>query len=328
MLLGEDHGEREIAQFADALFASLVPLGFHTIAVETGPAVTAKLRSWIASPDGRAAYAAFERKHGGTTAFYGWQNEWAFLEHAASSTGGRLQLWGLDQELMGSAGFLLEGMLAQHPGPQSTALIRQLLQEDAADYRKAAASGSPGDMFVLQVGPKRLEALQSSLAGDGNARAQWLARDLIATQDIYANCCNAMSARSNRDRAALMKQTLVAYLNATKAYATPPKIFFKFGVMALGVSGRQSRFAGIGQPWQAAPYTLADIGNGMFAFLSPFVENMVSDGWTLYDLRPLRSHFSQLGIADKEYERLVFGYDFLLLIPNTTADPAIAPDAF
>ena len=52
------------------------------------------------------------------------------------------------------------------------------------------------------------------------------------------------------------------------------------------------------------------------------------DGWTLYDLRPLRVHFSQTGIADAGYERLVFGYDFLLLVPRTTADPAIDPNAF
>jgi hypothetical protein len=45
-------------------------------------------------------------------------------------------------------------------------------------------------------------------------------------------------------------------------------------------------------------------------------------------LRPLRAHFSEVGITDREYERMVYGYDFLLLIPNTTADPAIAPDAF
>lgn len=36
----------------------------------------------------------------------------------------------------------------------------------------------------------------------------------------------------------------------------------------------------------------------------------------------------EAGIADKEYARMVCGYDFLLLIPNTTADPPIAPNAF
>ena len=361
VLLGEDHGEREIARFADALFTSLVPLGFRTIAVETGPVVAAKLRGWVAAPDGRARYAAFERTHGGTTAFYGWEDEYAFLEHAARSTDGALRLWGLDQELMGASKLLLESMLAQHPGPHSTTIIEHLLQEDASDYRDAARTGDPGQMFVLRIDPKEVDSLRSSLQRDGNARTHQLVQALIVTLEIYVHCCDDLAAKSNRDRALLMKQTLVAYLRGAGTYAMPPKIFFKFGaehlyrgvsplrnldlgnyaaelgdglglhdihILALGVSGKQSRFAGIGKPWQIAPYAINDIGDGTFRFLAPFVANMVSGAWTLYDLRPLRPHFSETGITDKEYERMVFGYDFLLLVPGTTADPAIAPDAF
>ena len=361
VLLGEDHGTNEIAAFADAFFASLVPLGYRTIAVETGPVLTERLRAWVAAPNGRAQYAAFEKNHGGTTAFYGWQREFAFLEHANRATGGALRLWGLDQELMGSSKYLLESMLEQHPGARSTALIRQMLHEDEADYRNAARSGDPAAMFVLQVKPAQLSALTASLQSDGNARSSALARALVETRDIYVNCCNELAGRSNRDRALLMKQTLVAYLRASGAYAAPPKIFFKFGeehlyrgtnplrnldlgnfvselgdglglrdlhVLALGAFGRQSKFAGIGKPWASSAYALDDPDHKRFAFLAPFVLSMVPSGWTLYDLRPLRVHFSQAGIADAGYERLVFGYDFLLLVPQTTADPAIDPNAF
>lgn len=360
VMLGEDHGTREIAQFADALYATLVPSGFDTIAVETGPVLASKLRGWLASPGGRAQYATFESAHGGTTAFYGWEDEYAFLEHAARMTGDRLQLWGLDQELMGSSKFLLESMLAQRPGPHSTALINALLAQDAADYAKAAQSGDPGEMFVLRVDPQALQALRASLAQDGDARSQALVAGLIATRDIYANCCNAFAAQSNRDRAILMKQTLAADLNAAGAYARPPKIFFKFGgehlyrgvnplynldlgnyvteiadglglravnVLVLGTDGKQSKFAGIGKPWAEASYELGDQDHDTFAFITPFVRATGASP-ALYDLRLLRKHFSQVGITDQEYERMVYGYDFLLLIPNTTADPPIAPNAF
>jgi hypothetical protein len=361
VLLGEDHGTREIPAFADAFFTSLVPLGYRTIAVETGPVVTQRLRSWIAAPDGRAQYAAFEKNHGGTTAFYGWEDEFAFLEHADRATGGTLRLWGLDQELMGSSKYLLESMLEQHPGARSTALIQQMLHEDEADYRNAERSGDPTSMFVMQVAPEKLSALAASLRIDGNARANALVRALIETRDIYINCCNEMAARSNRDRALLMKQTLAAYVQAVGTHAEPPKIFFKFGeehlyrglnpirnldlgnfvfemgdgldlsdlhVLALGAAGRQSTFAGIGKPWASSAYALDDADHERFHFLAPFLANMASTGWTLYDLRPLRTHFAQAGIADEGYERLVFGYDFLLLVPQTTADPAINPDVF
>jgi hypothetical protein len=360
VMLGEDHGTREIPEFADALFASLVPRGFHTIAVETGPVLAIKLRNWLASSNGRAQFVAFESSHGGTTAFYNWQDEYAFLEHAAAMTGGALQLWGLDQELMGASKFLLESMLAQRPGSHSTALIHAMLAEDAADYAKAAQSGDPAQMFVLQVDPHALQVLKTSLARDGNVRAQRLLQGLIATRNVYVNCCNALASQSNRDRALLMKQTLVAYLNAAGAYARPPKIFFKFGgehlyrgvnpvrnldlgnyiaeigdglglrtvnVLVLGTDGKQSKFAGIAKPWAVATYKLGDEDHDIFASLAPFVR-ATGTSPMLFDLRLLRKHFSGVGIVDKEYERMVYGYDFLLLIPNTTADPAISPNVF
>ena len=77
--LGEDHGTNEIARFADGLFGMLQPHGFNTVAVETGPLVTARLRQWLVEPRGREAYVDFEKAYPGTLAFFGWQSEWAFL---------------------------------------------------------------------------------------------------------------------------------------------------------------------------------------------------------------------------------------------------------
>jgi hypothetical protein len=38
--------------------------------------------------------------------------------------------------------------------------------------------------------------------------------------------------------------------------------------------------------------------------------------WNLAGLRAFRQGFSSLGPVDREMERLIFGYDFLVLIPN------------
>ncbi len=62
--------------------------------------------------------------------------------------------------------------------------------------------------------------------------------------------------------------------------------------------------------------------------ISHLLSAALPTGWTLYDLRPFRSHFDQMNIVDKDYERLVFGYDFLLLIPQTTADDPIDEHVF
>lgn len=361
VLLGEDHGTSEIPRLSDALFSDLATHGFDTIAMETGPLAAAKLRAWAASPSGAAEYAAFERAHPGTIAFYGWSGEFTFLRDAVNATHGTVAFWGLDQELMGSPGFILESILAQHPGPTSTALARSLLQKNDADYAEAGKTGNPGVMFLMVTPPGPILALANSLESDGNPRAQSLARSLVDTQRIYINCCNDKSEQSNRDRAILMKQTLAAY--RAESSASGRKIFFKFGlehlyrgfnplhnndlgndiaeisdvagkrdvrILVLPVSGSQSAFAGIGKPWASAPIDPNDDQHARLfgTFLKPFVEAMYPSGMTLYDLSAFRTNFQAMNVPDADFERLVFGYDYLVLVPNATADPAIDPLVF
>jgi hypothetical protein len=359
-MVGEDHGTAEVPKFCAALFRSLVPMGFQTIVLETGPVVTERLAKWVAAPGGRAQFAAFEKKYPGTTAFYGWGGEFDFLRSSYDATNGRLRLWGIDQELMGAPGFLFDEMLATNPGPKSTALIAQLSKENSDDLAAAYKTGNPGAMFAMQASRDELVALQTSLHADGNARAQHLAGALLATRDIYINCCNEHAPQSNRDRALLMKASLAAYLGDDTAPGRLPKLFFKFGeehmyrgfnpirnndvgntmaeiadtaglkdvhILMLGIEGTQTAFAGIGK-WASPPYSLMDDDHARFHFLKPFVDAADRNGLTLYDMRPLRSHFASMGITDPNYERLVFGYDFLVLAGKTTPDAPIDPTIF
>jgi hypothetical protein len=354
VLLGEEHGTAEIPRFAGAVFDALAPLGYRTIAVETGPVLTRHLRGWIADPNGTKAFSTFERRFPGTTAFYSWSDEFAFLAGAARRVPG-LRLWGLDQELMGAPGFLFAEMLARHPGRRSRALIAAMNAENDADYAHASQTGAPPDAYLMRVPRADLVRLQRSLATDGDAEARRLAASLLATHDIYVDCCNDKANESNRNRAILMKRTLHDYIGA----APLPKVLFKFGeehlyrglnpvnnydlgnhlyelgdtdglksvgILALGVSGTKTVFGGFGKPWRTAPSDT--IGDPRFAYLAPFIAAMYPQGWTLYDLRSFRSHFNGVGIADRNFRMLTYGYDFLLLIPNVTPDSAIDPTVF
>lgn len=354
--LGEDHGTREIAQFSAALFAALVPHGFHTVVVETSPTIASKLERWIASPDGRAQYSAFEERFNGTVPFYGWKDEYAFLERASRATSGRLDVWGLDQELMGASTFLLESIGATHPPAPVQAQLQALIARDASDMKNAYTSGDPMQTFMMLTPREPLVALRDELRASGDRDGARYAGALLDSRDIYVDCCNAHAYQSNRMRSQLMKRTLLSYL----ANQPTGKLFFKFGeehlyrgfnvirnndlgnfvaeradaagtsdirILALGAAGEQIKFAGMGR-WTHAKYGLLDDAHARFAYLKPFVEAMYPTGWTLFDLRPFRSHFAAMGIPDKDYERLVYGYDFLLLIPKTTADDPLDPKAF
>jgi hypothetical protein len=52
-------------------------------------------------------------------------------------------------------------------------------------------------------------------------------------------------------------------------------------------------------------------------------DNLLGQGYTMFDLRGLRKNYASLGTVDREMERMIYGYDFLVLIPTPTPSKAI-----
>ena len=63
VLLGEDHGIKQIPAFATALCGELGPRGFHTLTIETGPAITVELEKFARAPEGAKQFAEFDKKY-------------------------------------------------------------------------------------------------------------------------------------------------------------------------------------------------------------------------------------------------------------------------
>jgi hypothetical protein len=174
----------------------------------------------------------------------------------------------------------------------------------------------------------------------------------VESRQIYQKNMSGNYTDSNRQRALLMKHNFLAdYERTAKAGTTAPKILFKFGgfhmfkgfnllhnndmgnfvmemadgegtksvhILIIGVKGSQLHFAGVGKPAQASPLNLAEDKDSDFLFLKPMFENMASDGYTLFDLRGMRENFKSLGPIATDMERMIYGYDFLVLVPNPT----------
>jgi hypothetical protein len=280
------------------------------------------------------------------------------LSHCShSARGGKFQLWGLDQELMGSSGLILTRILETHPGKQAADETQLLLQKNDVAHAAAVKSGSPGDIFMMTVSDSELNNLRDLLRKEGNPTSQALIDALIKSRDIYQKNMNGSGYDSNRERALLMKSNFANdYKQATRAEGAPPKVLLKTGawhmykginplrnndmgnfvaeladgqgttslhIMILGVKGSQLRFAGIGHPYQAGNFNLAEDKDSDFLFLKPMFDNLESPGWTMFDLRGLRKGFRSLDPVNKEMERLIFGYDLLVLIPNATPSKQI-----
>lgn len=358
VMVGEDHGIAQIPGVYAGLCDILGPQDFHTMAIETGPLVAGKLEQWVREPNGKAELAAFAARYPASIAFYDWSEEFDLLAHCASkATGGQFRLWGLDQELMGSTGLILDRILEQHPGPEATQEVKALLQKNAEAQAKAMKSGNPGELFMLSASEDDLSRLGALLKGEGNPAAQALFAALVESRQIYQKNMTGNYPDSNRQRALLMKHTFLSdYQQASKSDLRPQKVLFKFGawhmwkgfnplrnndmgnfimemsdglgvqsvhIAILGVKGSQLRFAGVGRPAQPGPLNLAEDKDSDFLYLKPMFDNLLGQGYTMFDLRGLRKNYASLGTVDREMERMIYGYDFLILIPTPTPSKPI-----
>jgi hypothetical protein len=352
--LGEDHGIRQISEFAAALCAELAPHGFHHMALEIGPYLAPEIEKMARSADGAKQLAEFDKKYPETIAFYNWQEEFAMLQKCeGAASPGHMTIWGLDQEFMGATGFLVDRILATNPGPEAKAAIETLLKENGEARAAAAKSGSPGDLFMMTVKQEELDHVQDLLNKQGKPEAQKLFDAFLESREIYQKNMTGDYYKSNRQRALLMKKNFSGpFAASSQSNGVLPKVFFKFGayhmfrginplhssdigdliseaaeanqlksvhILIAGVKGEQLHFAGIGKPAEAAPLDLAGDKDSPFLYFKPLFDAQVENSWTLYDLQALRDGFSKYGKIDTELERVIFGYDFVVFIPDPKA---------
>jgi len=356
--LGEDHGIRQIPEFAAALCTELAPHGFHHMGLEIGTYIAPEVEKMARSADGAKQLAEFEKKYPETIAFYNWQEEFAMLQKCESAASpGHLTIWGLDQEFMGATGFLADKILATNPGPEAKAAIETLSKETIEAHATATKTGSPGDLFMMTAKQDELDRVRGLLKKQGKPEAQKLFDALLASREIYQKNMADDYYLSNRERALLMKKNFSEpFAASSQSNGVLPKVFFKFGayhmfrginplhsselgnliseaaeanqfksvhILIAGVKGEQLRFAGIGKPAEAGPLDLAGDKDSPFLFFKPLFDAQLGNSWTLYDLRALRDGFSKYGKIDSELERVIFGYDFVVFIPDPKASHAI-----
>ena len=251
---------------------------------------------------------------------------------------------------MGAPRLLLSRILAQHPGPDAKKEAERLLQKNDEARAAAAKTSNPGDMFMFKVSDDELNHFRDLLRRQGTPASLALLDALTESREIYQKNMDGRGFESNRQRALLMKKTFVAdYRAADQPGTKPPKILFKFGawhmfkginplhnndmgnfvaemadgqsmksvhILMLAVKGSQLHFAGIGRPFQPTPFNLAEDKDSNFLYLKPLFDAVQPEGMTMFDLRAFRKGFWELGPIDREMERLIFGIDFLILVPN------------
>jgi hypothetical protein len=347
VLIGEDHITREIPQFAAAVCEAMAPQGLTAMAVEAGPQAAKMVASTLGKPDRVARMAAHTERYPDSVAFLNVREENDLVEHCAqASHNPDFQLWGLDQELMGSAGWLLDQILATRPGSAATAVLTRMKAEEQKDAALAKETGDPTKVFLFAASDAQLSEGTAVLKREGNAAANELFGEFVESHEIYLKNMQG-SPESNSQRARLLKRHFRRDFDAAASKFQRQRVLLKFGewhlykgfnplhqrdlgnyiaemadgqgasslhICILGAKGTHAAYGGYMRPMKLEPFVMAEDED--YHWLKPLVDNQVPNAWTLYDLGRLR--FQKLGAIDPEMQRAIYGYDLLVIVPEFT----------
>jgi hypothetical protein len=239
----------------------------------------------------------------------------------------------------------LDQILATYPGPASVGTLTRLKAEEQQAATRADQSGDWSKLFMFTASDAELADAAAQLELDGSSAANAIFRELLESRSIYKKNAQGLP-ESNSERARLLKQNLRRNL-AGSGLSEGQKMLVKFGEMhlyrgfnplhqrdlgnsiaevadgegstslhicILGAAGTHRLYAGYHRPTRLEKFRLTEDADYMW--LKPAVDNQLPGSWTLFDLRQLR--FKDLRGIGPEMERLIYGYDLLVLVPELT----------
>jgi len=339
VLLGEDHGLAQVPQLAAAIAQVLRPAVF---VAEVDPYVAQEATRLVAQPGPATAYL---RRYPEALCFFDLAEEYELVRTLRAQ---QVRLVGIDQVFCTtSAPFYARLAELVKAKPTKAYLQRQAKAFEAQNQRYEKLGQ---DDYVMTTQPQSAVDSLLLLTKPESPAAQKMAQDYAASYAIYKT--QAHQARVN-----LMKQNL---LQALRPYQTPtglaaPKMLFKFGAnhLARGLSqsvkgefydvgnlvqnladaagqrslhlyiiGRQGQQVESDNPnfpdRRVGKYTLENAG------LQAFVDQATGPEWVVIDLRPARRAITTGKLLVNQFmQRSILGYDYLIVIPETTASRAM-----
>jgi hypothetical protein len=229
VLIGEDHITSEIPLFTENICDLMAPQGFIGMAVEASREAAEFVSSTIAKQDRIERMATLLKQYPDSVFFLNIRQENDLTAYcSAAAQGPDFHIWGLDQEFLGSAGWLLDQILATHPGEAAVEGLAGLKSEEQQAAARAKESGDPSQLFLFSVSGSELQNVAAQLRQSGNPRANRLFRELTESHEIYLKNMRD-SAESNNQRARILKQNLREYLESTSGDEQRKKVLAKFG---------------------------------------------------------------------------------------------------
>lgn len=343
VLLGEQHGLAEVPIFTGALAQVFKP---ELFIAEIDPHTAREVERLAKQPGLPTAY---ERRHPFSFSFYSWAEEFDLVRQLQTQN---VKTIGLDQVPTSAAGrlYLQMAQLSKNKttrgylNKQSTALQ----DKDMALFRNPTKDGIEA---MIQLSEAAIDSMLL-LTKKEKPEVRKMAQDFAKSYQIFQ--LNAKGApNSHTTRVNMMKRNLLAEL---QPYGLPknqlPKMLFKFGAghmerglnrwnvfdvgnLAVNLADAQDQktlhIIIIGkQGGTQAAFNLdfsqnqADYPAEAMGYLAPY-KNETDSSWGVFDLRPSRNDIirGRLKMDESDLKSMIMGYDFLIVIPETTASKNI-----
>lgn len=359
-LLGEEHGIAEIPAFASAWFRGIVPAGYSRLAVEVGPDAGVLLDSLASS--GVAALREFQDAHAPGFPFFVLESEAKLLVNARTALPDEpVVIWGIDYDILADR-YLFPLLEMAAESDSARAVIRSVQAQADSGIAEAVRTGNPGLIYLFSAPDEPFVRLRRALEPDSGSSAMRVIETMQETAAINRLFMSGENWESNRRRVAWLKRSMSGYLEAgRKAYGEQPKVMVKLGYNHLARGLNDSRqfdvgamLAQLAEADGERSFHLLVIGGpgartaafnpmemryveqpasalGDAAAGAPLAELALENGWTLFDLRPLRPaiHDRRVNASDA-LVRLAFNFDAVLLISGGTPAQALfdIPAAF
>lgn len=342
VLIGEDHGMAQIPAFTQAVAQVLQP---KVYVAEIDKYQARDLTRLTAQP---GLPTAFAQQYPMSLSFYSWAEE---FELARALRAQNTTLVGVEQLGFASTGRTLALMADQVKSKSTRAFLQQQATAIQAHDRAALIAADYGKITINGVRSTLLDSLRKMTSTEPAAVRQML-QDLEASANIFRINASGKPG-GHQTRINLMKRNMLTELQPYQQTGQPlPPMLFKFGAYHVGrgrsiwgdiydvgnlavnladahdqktlhifVMGKQGTKVTGQNPVDfsknATSYSAADE-----AMLKPFMAaTPTGSAWQVFDVRPLRRAMLYKGmpVADQELQATILGYDYIVIIPETTA---------
>lgn len=344
--LGESHGTKEIPAIMEALFEELQAAGeLDHLALEVSPwsarLMTDRLRA------GSGTFTEFLRDQPASIPFYFLKPERDLVRTFVRRSEATEPLWGLDQLFAFATTIALDRLAELAPTPTARAAVERVRTAGEGDSLDAEALPNLPPALptpLMAYPPVAFDTLRGHFPDV--PEAQHLLDEITTSIPIYrVNDTN--NYRSNQMRAQYLRRNLLrAFRRAEQTSTDPPQVAIKVGgrhayrdrtpnnaldvgnlavALAQEVDGTALNVAVVCGPDsknQDFPAGTTDCWSDTRSVFKP----MLGDKPALFDLTALHPllHDGTLN-PDGKVERLLWGFDAIVLVPNATPAAFVQP---